>query len=89
MAITNETGSVVIFGAAGDASTLRRMVRYLRWINATTAGHQLVVKDTAGNTWFESTADGAYFIDIHPVFSIMDGIVVETMGSGKLYVYVA
>lgn len=54
---------------------------------ATKAGHLLVVKDSAGNTIFESEADGANFIDVQPIFKVCKGVVATTMDSGKLYVF--
>ena len=68
-------------------TTEKLLIKYIRWVGATTAGHSLVVNDTNGDMIFESVADGANFIDVHPIFEIIDGVVVATMQSGTLYVF--
>lgn len=87
MAVTGNPGKVLKFSAQGDAFTGRLMVSYMRWVGATTLAHTLVVKDTSGVVWWESIADGAAFIDILPLFKMIDGVSLDTMGSGALYVY--
>lgn len=62
------------------------IVRYIRWVGATTAGHKAVIT-SQGSTVFESVADGANFIDVHPFFDMYHGLDVTTLDSGKLYVY--
>lgn len=85
MAISGVAHGVIRFTTNGTL-TGRRQVTYLRWIGATTAGHTLTLSDSNGARWFESEADGANFIDIHPVFNEINGLVV-TLTSGTFYVY--
>ena len=87
MAVTNIAASPLIMSAASDADTRQFLVTWIRWNGATTAGHALLVKDSAGNTIFASEADGANFIDIQPIFKVCKGLVVTAMDSGTLYVF--
>lgn len=87
MAVSGANTSVIKFSAASDAITGRIKIRTIRWVGATTAGHTLQITDTNGNIIFESEADGANFIDVHPMYEIFDGITVSTMSSGDFYVY--
>lgn len=88
MAVSQVSSNVIKMTAAADSITGKKLVSYIRWVGATTAGHSLVVKDAAGNEIMKSVADGNYFIDIQPVFQVKDGVVATTMQSGELYVYV-
>ncbi|HXK36989.1 MAG TPA: hypothetical protein VJ553_05410 [Candidatus Paceibacterota bacterium] len=87
--ITGQGSSVICMDAVADALTNEVYVKHLRWVGATTAGHQLIVSDVDGNVMWESVADGQYMIDVHPFYRSIKGITVTTMGSGKLYVYCA
>jgi hypothetical protein len=64
-------------------------VKHLRWVRATTAGHLCIVKAANGDKIFESEADGAKFIDVHPLYKFVNGINIDTLDSGSLYVYLA
>ena len=70
----------------------------IRWVGATTAGHQAVVKDnkTSPDTVYEGLASGANFIDERSFGAeyagprrVVGGLAVTTLGSGKLYIYLA
>lgn len=70
----------------------------IRWVGATTAGHQAVVKDNKGtpDTIYEGLANGANFIDERSFGAeysgprrVVGGLAVTTLGSGKLYIYLA
>ena len=88
MAVTGKVGGVVKLDAAGDSTDERMFVKHIRWFNATTAGHQLLVKNFAQTEeLFPSIADGQYFLDVMPLYRWVDGINVVTMGSGYLLVY--
>lgn len=87
MAITGYQIMIPCFNVVGDALVGRVMLKHLRWFGATTLGHKLIVTDTAGVTIFESVADGDNYIDVHPFYRLVDGIIVATMESGKLYAY--
>jgi hypothetical protein len=87
MAVTGEGFGIIKFTAASDASSGRKIVTYARWIGGTTAGHSCILKDGNGNVLFESEADGANFLDLMPIFRAVDGLDVDTLDSGSLYVY--
>lgn len=76
----------VIAVSAPVTYTNSLVIRYVRWVGATTAGHKLVLQ-SKGMTIFESVADGANFIDVHPLFDMYHGIDITTLDSGTLYVY--
>lgn len=87
MAVTGQGTGVYVFSAAADALAGKTYVKHIRWVGATTADHQLIVTDTAGNVILASYADGKDFIDVHPFYRYFTGITVATMASGTLYVY--
>lgn len=73
-------GSTII--ASGNV-----MVKSVRWVGATTAGHGLVIQDSASNELFKSAASAANYVEE----SILDrkwynGFKVTTLGSGDVYI---
>lgn len=87
--ITGQGSWIYAFSAAGDSLPGTIYLKHLRWVGATTAGHQLIVEDDAGNVIWESVADGQYMIDVFPFYRYITGINPVTMGSGTLYAYTA
>ncbi len=87
MALSQLASGRPIWTASGDAITGPRFLKHIRWYGATTAGHTLTVKDTAGNIIWESVADGPNFIDVHPFYVIVDGLNITTMQSGKMQAF--
>lgn len=85
MAIGASSVGVIVVDTP-TAFTNALIVRYMRWVGATSSGHQLVVK-SKGQVVFESKADGGNFIDVHPFFDMYQDLDVETIQSGKLYIY--
>ncbi len=84
----SENGRVIIFSAASDTKTGLMYLQKIRWVGPTTAGHTLELKTTAGDTFLAAEADADtndQDIDMHG-FTV-DGIDVDTMASGTLYVY--
>lgn len=61
-------------------------LRGVSWIGAGSAGDSLVIKDTNGCTVWESVATGANFVDRDAPSFTMDGFVLATITSGRLYV---
>jgi len=88
MAVTGSLTNIIEFTAAADAVTGLKLLVSIRWSGATTAGHQCVVSDSAGNVVFRSEANGANFIDGW-VFDrkTVDGLVITTLGSGTVTAY--
>ena len=87
MAVTGNAIGILKMTASADAVLGKMKIDFIRWVGATTAGHSCILKDTAGNVLFESEADGANFIDVHSLPLVVDGIDVDTMDSGTLYIY--
>ena len=92
MAVTQSATDVIRFGAAADAVTGLKLVQKFVWVGPTTAGHKLIITDTAGVVFLEwqacvADAGGTIDIDYHQKSARMEGIIVTTMGSGKVDVY--
>jgi hypothetical protein len=66
-----------------------KFVKHFRWIRATASGHVCSVQVASGDVVFESEADGAKFIDVHPLYKFVNGLTIATLDSGKLFVYLA
>jgi hypothetical protein len=73
----------------GTSVTGIKFIKHFRWVSATGSGHKCVVKAASGDSAFESEADGEKFIDVHPLYKFMNGITIDTLDSGVLYVYLA
>lgn len=90
MAVTGFVRGVVKMTAQGDEILNTRMyITMLRWISKdAVADHDMSLTDGSGNVLWESVADGADFIDAHPLFKRVDGIIAATLDSGELYIYI-
>lgn len=86
MAITGQGTRTLKMTAAADAVTGRFKVLGIRWVGATTAGHTVVIKDVDGNIVWASVADAANFLDESIIEQWRDGITVDTLGSGIIYI---
>lgn len=87
MSVSGQGTGVYVFTASADSLSGTLYVKHIRWVGATTAGHQLYVQDASSNAVLVSIADGNYFIDVHPFYRYFNGIQVASMDSGKLYIY--
>lgn len=62
-------------------------VRSVRWVGATTAGHQAVIQDSDGRVLWESVAGGANNVEAEDIDRDWPrGFKVPTLGSGTLYI---
>lgn len=70
-----------------EATSMR--IQTIRWIGATTAGHEAIIKNGRGKIVWASVANAANFLDeSHGLdFRTQDGFAVTTLGSGLLYIY--
>ena len=73
--------------AAGVDIARRLYVKSIRWVGATTAGHTAILKDAAGRVIWESVAAGANHVEDDLIEEWWDEIDVDTIASGKLYIY--
>ena len=89
MAVTGAEKQVALMTTAGDELSGKQLVRHMRWVGGTTSGHSLVVTDSGGTVIWESIADGANYIDVHPFYRFFSGVKIQTMQSGRLYVYLS
>lgn len=92
MAISQSTYSLVRLGAAGDNwNTLDNVrVRKIWWVGATDASHTLAVYDSDNSNIIAEGIAGDLrnvCFDFDPPLNV-DGVHVETMGSGAVLVYV-
>jgi len=85
---------LVIDTASGTALTTdARRIKKIRWVNGTTAGHQVILQDQYGNLFWESRAAGADYVEESDFTfnksnsAVLSGIKVPTLDSGKLEIY--
>jgi hypothetical protein len=80
----------VLDTASGTAvQTGNIKVSCIRWVGATTAGHQAILTDNAGKVVWEEVAAGSNFStsECVPLF-FTGGLKLTKPGSGKVYLYV-
>jgi len=89
--LTGKAVGILVFknGDVGIGNAGIFFVKHFRWVRATTAGHLCVIKSTSGDTIYESEADGPRFIDVQPFYKFTNGIVISSLDSGTLYIYLA
>ena len=87
MAVTQTDTRIWKFSAAADSVSTKEHYRFLRWVGATAAGHNLIVTDGSGNEVFVSEANGANYVDDCPLGYSIGSLTVASMGSGALYAY--
>lgn len=64
-------------------------VQAFRWVSPTAvAGNQCIVQDKNGISIWESVASGANYEDVDHIEFSFFGLIVPTLSSGKLYIYV-
>lgn len=84
--VIDTAGATVLF-----TDTL--FIRRIEWVNGTTVGHTAIVRDQNGNTFWEASLPvalqpvAADFSDKRDTARRIDGLVVPTLASGKLYIY--
>lgn len=82
------TKGIKVTTTEGDELTGVLFVKYLRWVSpGATAGDVLTVKDKDGNVLFASVADGSNFIDMMPIKEEVNGVDVDTLDSGTVFVH--
>lgn len=96
MAVTQATyGNVYKMTAASDAITGTLAIRRIRWVKATTAGHDLEVRTGAYGTadvvlgGTASTTNYTLDVDFGSNPLWVTNLKLQTLGSGVVYVYLA
>lgn len=89
MAVGQAGERVVTMTAAADEIEGTKIVEQLRWTGVT-AADDLKVVDSADNIVWETVAESNNYTDVI-VFgpSMFEGLKIETIDSGTLYVYLA
>lgn len=86
------TSYPVVVSSAGNSVLVSTDISIdkVRWVGATTAGHQVEIQDQNGNSKFKSTATGSNYVESETFTTPLDsqGLVVPTLDSGVLYVYI-
>lgn len=63
-------------------------IKSIRWVGATTAGHTAVLQNKNGRVFWASEAAGNNFIDEFLYEGWVEGIILSTLASGKIYIQV-
>lgn len=82
--------AVIPSAETGYYTAQRLMPQEFRWVDATTADHNCILKDGNGIIIWDSECDGADFVDslVWPIDgSPIRGLDVDTLDSGLLYLY--
>ena len=87
MAVTGYNVQVLKMTAALDAQVGRLHIGMIRWINGGAANDEFELTNTSGDVLFNSIADGANFIDLHPLYKWVDGVIVSKLSSGTVFIY--
>jgi hypothetical protein len=85
----NLTGPVWVLDTVGTISAAVLRIERIAWKNATTLNHTVKVTDLAGGVIFEDFAAGVTYNVSEPIHREVNGLIVEALESGKLYVSVA
>jgi hypothetical protein len=83
------TGPVWVLDTVATVSTNVLRIERIAWKNATTLDHTAKVTDLDGKVIWEDFASGATYNTSEPIHREVLGLIVEALGSGKLYVSVA
>ncbi len=60
--------------------------RTLRWVGATTAGHQCILHNAAGRVVWKDEASGANYVSESRIVLPWNGLTLDTLGSGEVYI---
>jgi hypothetical protein len=83
------TGPVWVVDEVGPVLTDTVRIERISWKNASTLNHTCRLVDNFGKLVFEDFASGSTYNTTEAVGRAVDGLKVETLQSGKLYITVA
>jgi hypothetical protein len=88
--MANDTnGTPWILDTAGAVTTARVNAKTVRWVApAASAGQKVILKNAAGRVVWEDYATGSNYVVSDRVETIWNGLTVDTIDSGKLYIEV-
>jgi hypothetical protein len=85
---------LVIDTASGTAVLTHSLrIKKIRWVGGTTAGHTAIIQDQNSNLYWESICSGANYAEESDFTedksnrTLINGLKVPTLGSGKLEIY--
>lgn len=82
-----ENPHIIDTAGASLVATGNTRIHNVRWVGATTAGHQAIIQDNAGRVVWESVAPAANYVEKDSINrEAIGGYKVPTLGSGKLYI---
>jgi hypothetical protein len=64
-------------------------IKFIYWYKPTTVGHLASIKDKNGNVIIPLYCDVADQCQVWPLWTVFDGIHVDDLDSGTLYIYVS
>jgi hypothetical protein len=89
----NITGNPYVVGSAINTDTIvtdveNVHIKFIYWYKPTTAGHLASIKDKNGNVIIPLYCDVANQCQVWPLWTTFNGIHVDDLDSGTLYIYV-
>lgn len=90
MAVTHVGPGLFAMTAAADAINMRMKVKKFRWVNVgalSAADDALIIDDSGGGVIWETEASGANYVESDIEERWVDGVVIDTITRGTLYVY--
>ena len=88
MAFSGDFGKVAISSTAGDSLSGRFVIDNIRWAEGVAAGDEAIIKDSSGNIIFQAKISVAN-VDVVANYQdglFIDGIDIDTLGSGKVLI---
>lgn len=81
------SGPVWIIDTAGTITTAHVHIQHIRWVKATTAGHQCIITNANDKEVWADVASGVNYVSADRIeLSLQGGFKVPTLESGKLYI---
>ena len=84
------TDNIWSIDSTGTLTGARVQIARIRWVSVgAAAGHQVVLKDTAGKTVWETTATAANYVEESSALAgrSVIGLQITTLASGTVYLY--
>lgn len=79
---------IIEVASAAILFSSRLYIKSIRWVGGTTAGHTAVIQDQKGNVIWASEASGANYVESEIIEQWIDGLIVPTLASGKIYIQI-
>ena len=83
----HEMARIFGFFEGGYGTHKKGFISHIIWLNPTSAGHLAVVKDLGGKEIASFRCESANESQVYPVLGHYDGIVIDDLDSGTIYIY--